>query len=121
DLAAIRLVVDAPFAAADELEMLDRIGDVGAAAVDAGLLQRPVENLPGGADERMAGKILLIARLLADEEDRGARRALAEDGLGRVPVEIAAGAMHRLGADGRPGLRRIVAGLCGRRHRPSRA
>ena len=81
DLAGLRLVVDAPFAALDELEMLDRIGDVDRRAVDPGLLERDVEQLPGRADERPSGEVLLVTRLLADEHDRGIQRTFAEHGL----------------------------------------
>ncbi len=42
--------MDAPLAAPLELEMLDRVGDVGLGAVDAGLAQRPVPELPRRAD-----------------------------------------------------------------------
>ena len=105
------LVVDSALAAADELEMLDRVGDVGALPVDAGLGQRAVEELAGGADERAAGQILLVAGLLADEQDAGVERAFAEHRLGGAFVEVAAGAAHRLGADRRPALPGIVADL----------
>ena len=62
--------MDPALAALLELEMLDRIGDVGLGAVDPGLLQRLVEDLPRRADERVAGQILLIAGLFADEHHR---------------------------------------------------
>ena len=51
-------------------------------AVDAGLGERPVEELAGGADEGAALEVLLVAGLLADEGDGGADRTLAEDGAG---------------------------------------
>ena len=90
DLAGVRLLVDAPLAARLEFEMLDRVGDVDAGAVDAGLGKRAVEQLAGRADERPAGEILLIAGLLADEHERRVARALAEHGLGRGLPERAA-------------------------------
>jgi hypothetical protein len=43
DLARVGLVVDSAFAALDELEMLNGIGDVYSRAVDPRLLQRSVE------------------------------------------------------------------------------
>ena len=56
-----------------------------------------VEHLAGRADERAAGEILLVARLLADEHDRGVERAFAEHGLRRALVEGAAAcSSHRL-------------------------
>jgi len=69
DLAGGRPLVQPALAALDVLEVLDRVGDVGRLAVDAGLGQRPVEDPPGRADERPA-LLLLVARLLADERDR---------------------------------------------------
>ena len=80
----------------DELEVLDRVGDVDARAVDPGLLQRRVEQLAGRADERPSGEVFLVARLLADEHDRRVERPFAEHGLGRMLVEVAAGAFARV-------------------------
>jgi hypothetical protein len=90
--------VDAALAALLELEMLDRVGDVDAGAVDPRVAQRAVERLAGGADERLAGEILLVAGLLADRDHRGVERAFAEYGLRRVAVERAAGAIRRFRA-----------------------
>ena len=98
DLAGVRLGMDALLPARDELEMLDRVGDIGPRPVDPGLGQGRVEQLSGGADERPPGKILLVARLLADEQDPRVERPLAEHGLGRALVEMAAGAFCGLGA-----------------------
>ena len=82
DLARGGALVQPALAALDVLEVLDGVGDVGFLAVDAGLGERAVEELAGGADEGAAGEVLLVARLLADEGDGGAERALAEDGAG---------------------------------------
>ena len=114
DLAGVGLGVDAALAALLELEMLDRVGDVGRAAVDPGLAERAVEQLAGRADERAAGEILLVARLLADEQDPGVERAFAEHGLGRAFVEVAAGAAHRLVAHRLPGASRALPPTCPR-------
>ena len=84
--------MDTTLAARFELEVLDRIGDIGAGAVDTGLRQRPVEQLAGRADKGAAGQILLIAGLFADEHQRRIDRSLAKDGLRRGFVERAAGA-----------------------------
>jgi len=84
--------VDAALAATDPFEVLDGVGDVDLRAVDARVLQRLVEELPGWADEGPALQVLLVAGLLADEDDLGARLALAEDGLGAGLVEVAGGA-----------------------------
>ena len=81
------------------------------APVDAGLREGAVEQLAGRADERAAGEILLVARLLADEHDARVERAFAEHGLGGVLVEMAAGAAFRLGEQRLPGGERIAARL----------
>src|SRR5262249_48718637 len=49
-----RLLVNAPLAALLELEVLDRVGDVDARAIDAGIRERAIEQLPSRADERPA-------------------------------------------------------------------
>ena len=72
--------------------MLDHVGDVGLGTVDAGLLQRPVEQLARRPDERPALQILLIARLLADQHHTRARSPLAEHRLRTALVQRAGGA-----------------------------
>jgi len=59
------------------LEVLDRVGHEHLLTRNAGIRQRLVEQTPGGPHERMAGAILLIARLLAHEHHRCAFRPLA--------------------------------------------
>ena len=61
--------------------MLDDVGHVDLVAVDAGVGERLVEELPGRPDERAARLVLLVAGLLADEHRLRARGALAEDDL----------------------------------------
>ena len=58
--------MQADFSARDKFEMFDSIGDVNFLARDAGLFQRPVEHLAGRPDERLAGEVLVVARLFAD-------------------------------------------------------
>src|SRR4029453_10481694 len=82
--------VDPAAAALLELEVLHDVGHVGLAPGDPGLLERAGEAAPGRADERMAGAVLAIARLLADEHQAGAGASLAEDRLRRMPPEVAA-------------------------------
>ena len=67
--------------------------------------------LPGAADEGAALQILLVARLLADEEDARIQRPLAEHRLRRVLVEVAARAAARLLPQCLPGRDRVVADL----------
>src|SRR2546430_7348452 len=71
ELAQPRRLVDAALAALDELEVLDRVRDVEPLPVQAHLDQRAVEHLARRANERRALQILLIAGLLADEDDAG--------------------------------------------------
>jgi hypothetical protein len=87
--------VDAPLAARLPLEVLDRVRHVGARPIDPRRLERVVEDAPRRADERPAGLVLLIARLLADEDGVRVRRTLAEDGLSPDLPEVAAAAACR--------------------------
>jgi len=84
DLAPIRLFVEATLSCGTPLEVLHRIGDVDRVAVDASGRERIVEHSTGRPDERLAGDILVIARLFADENDLRRPTALAEYGLRRV-------------------------------------
>src|ERR1700730_2346020 len=88
------------FSARDELEMFDRIGDVDFVAIDADFFQRPVEHLPGRSDEWLAGKVLLVAGLLADQHHLGSLRTFAELRLGGVFPEMTGAAMRGLLAQG---------------------
>ena len=81
DLGHVRLLVDAALAACDPLEVLDDVGDVDGLPVDAGVLERLVEELPGGPDERLTGLVLLVAGLLPDEHGLCVLTSLAENGL----------------------------------------
>ena len=64
--------------------------------VDAGLVEDLVEHLAGRPDERLAGNILLVAGLLADEDDLRILRPFAEHGLrGVAPERAAAAALGR--------------------------
>ena len=55
DLVIVGTLVQAAFAAHLVLEMLDRVGDEGLLARDAGVAQRLVQNAAGGPDKRFAG------------------------------------------------------------------
>jgi len=83
------LLVYAAFAALFELEVLYRVGDVNVGSVDAGIGERTVQESTRRPDERPAGAVLLVAGLLAKHDDGGAGAALAEDGLGGMPVKVA--------------------------------
>jgi hypothetical protein len=81
--------VQAPLAALDELEVLDGVRDVHVGAREPRLRQGRVEQRARWPDERVTLKILLVAGLLAHEQDARARWTLAEHGLRRVQVERA--------------------------------
>jgi len=70
-LARIGLAVDPPLAARLPLEVLDHVGDVDLRPIDADFRQRLVEDSSGRPDKRVAGAILVVARLFADEHDPG--------------------------------------------------
>ena len=89
DLQGAGFAVETPGPARDPLEMLDGVGHPNPRPVDPGLGETAVEQLSGGSDKRMAGLILGVARLLADQHDRRVRRTLAEHRLGGVAVERA--------------------------------
>ena len=92
DLGALRLLVNAPVPAAHELEMLDGIRDVGFASRDTGIVKRPVEKPACRPDERSTLLILLITRLLADEDEPRIVGSRAEHRLGRLAEKRAPGA-----------------------------
>ena len=73
----LRRLVQAVLAAALEAEVLHRVGQV--TRVSRGMpssSQRALEQLPGGAHERTAAQVLLVAGLLADEHDARVARDL---------------------------------------------
>jgi len=51
-----------------------------------------VEELPGGANEWLSLKVLVVTRRLAQEEDPGIGASVAGDRLPRAPMERACGA-----------------------------
>jgi len=126
DLGGIGLLVDTPFPARLPLEVLDRVGDVNVLSIDSGFGQTLVEEPTSRADERMPLEILAIARLLADQQEPGARPALPENGLGRALPEragAAAGgssAKRRQGSLARQGRRTDRRGGGGSGHGESR-
>ena len=85
-----------PFAARFPLEVFYRVGDVDGRSVDARFFRgAAIEQLPRGADKRLALQIFLIAGLFADKHDLRIPRALSEDGLRCVAIERAGGAAPR--------------------------
>src|SRR3954454_7870567 len=93
DLAGVRFLVDAPLAARLPLEVFDDVRDVDRGAIDAGVLERAIEQLPRWTDEGMAGKVLRVTRLLAHEHQPSFGRALSEYSLGPQLPKIAGAAV----------------------------
>ena len=71
-----------------ELEVLDRVGDVGELAIDPGFLEGPVEQSTRRADEGLAAAVLLVTGLLTDEHDDGTGISGAEHRLFRILIEV---------------------------------
>src|SRR5690349_17185279 len=69
DLRSFRFLVQSPFPLRLPFEVLDGVGYVDSAAIDTGFLKGLVQQPSGRADERMPLQVLLVARLLADEND----------------------------------------------------
>jgi hypothetical protein len=77
DLAGGGALMQPLLAAAFELELLDRIGEIAFCPFDAGLFHRGVQQLTCWTDEWATFRIFLVARLLADKGDGGADRAFS--------------------------------------------
>ncbi|CAN5818619.1 hypothetical protein BH09VER1_BH09VER1_34140 [soil metagenome] len=75
--------------------MLQGVGHIGEAAVDARLGEGLVEELTGGADEGMASAVFGVAGLLANEDKWSILGAFSRNGLGLVLVKRARGAIVR--------------------------
>jgi hypothetical protein len=69
------------------LEMLHCVGDENLRARDLRLRQGVVEDLAGGADERLAGEVFLVAGLLAHQHQVSAPASFAWDRLGCILIE----------------------------------
>ena len=72
----------------DELEVLDRVGEVHSPAVYARLFQRLVQQATRWPDERVSLPVFLIAGLLAYQHQLRRSGTFSEDRLGRVHPEI---------------------------------
>jgi hypothetical protein len=62
--------------------MLYGVGDVDVVAIDAGGVERVIEQLPGRSDEGPPRLVLLIARLFTDDHDVSGGGSFAEHRLG---------------------------------------
>jgi hypothetical protein len=82
--------VKADLAGRAPLEVLDHVAEVHGGAVDAGLEERAIEQPAGRPDEGATGLVLVIAGYLSQEHEGSRDRSLAEHGLRRTRVEVAA-------------------------------
>lgn len=90
---------------AGPLEVFYGVGDVDVVAVDAGRLERAVEQPASRSDERASGAVLGVSGLFTDDEQRCAGGSFAENGLGAERVQVTAATVFGRGAqlgDGRP-------------------
>src|SRR5947208_12471059 len=87
DFVGVRALVQTPLAAHLMLEVLHRVGHEDLAARDSRILERLVENAAGGADERLAAQVFLVAGLLADQHDARALASFTRHRLGGVLVQ----------------------------------
>ncbi len=99
DVPQVRLLMDAALPPRLPAEVLDDVGHEDIPPIETGAFQRVVQYAPGGSDERPTLDVFAVTRLFADEHDARARRALAEDGLRRIPVQLAARAGCSFRAD----------------------
>ena len=79
--------------------MPDHVGDEDRSPVEPDAGQKLVQELPGGAHERLALEVLVVARRLAEKEDPRIGAAVAGDRLPRAPMERARGAGANLVGD----------------------
>lgn len=90
--------MQASFATLNPSKMFDGVGDVYLVARDAGFGKGLVEHPARRSDERMSLTVFHIAGLFAHQKDIRMFRSLAENGLGRILVEIASFARPSRGA-----------------------
>src|SRR5262249_42246431 len=74
------------------LEVLHDVRDVGVRPIDAGLVERLVEEPTGRTDERPPGEVLVVARLFADEHHPSAPAAFTGNSLSAALPEGAGAA-----------------------------
>ena len=85
-ISTARLAVDAPRSARHPFEILDDVGDVGPRSIDPGFGEATVEQLSRRPDKRVAGKVLRIPRLLADQHHKRPLGTLTEHRLGSISI-----------------------------------
>ena len=89
DLVGIGALVQTPFAARLELEMLYRIGDKYQLAINFGVFECPYKHAARRTNKGLSLFILLIAGLFAHQHDPRSRRAFTRNDLCRILVKWA--------------------------------
>jgi hypothetical protein len=84
NLDAVRALVQPALAGRPPLEVLDDVRHEGLLAVDARILECPIEQRARRPHERLAVEVLAVAGLLADEHQASRHRARAEHRLRRA-------------------------------------
>lgn len=77
------------------LEVFDRVRDVDFIAIDAGGLERAIEQSARRTNEGMPGAVLGVAGLFADHEQNGVFRTFTEYGLRAELEEVASATVTR--------------------------
>ena len=89
DFGLVWSLVNAPLPPRLPLEVLHGVGHVDGRPFDLCFSEGFIENAAGRTDKWLAGLILLVTRLLADEDEIGRGRPRPEHGLGCVAPQIA--------------------------------
>jgi hypothetical protein len=87
--------MNTPFSARRPFEVFNCVRQVHTMRLQASRAKRILEHLTGRADEWLPGAVLLIARLLADQNDRGGLRAGAKHCLCSGLPQVAGSAVPR--------------------------
>lgn len=95
DLQGVGLLVNAPFAAGLEFEVLYYVCHISGAPIDAGLGKASVKQAPGRPDEGPPQAIFPVPGCLPDQHERGSPWPFAEYGLGCCGVKRTGGTAAR--------------------------
>ena len=84
---------------------VSRVRDINLRSLDSSFFERLVHDFPGWPHEGFTGDIFIIARLFADEHDRGTFRTFTKNRLRRPLVKMTRLTILRRLAHGRPAHR----------------
>src|SRR3954451_5307312 len=95
DVRQVGLAMDPLLAPRLVVEVLDGVRHIHSVPIDRRAVERPVEDPPGGTDERVPLAVLAVARLFADQQDAGGGGPFSEHGLRALAVQLAIRATRR--------------------------